>query len=195
MFKPNNYDTTKEYGSFETLPAGNYVCKIIMVEETVSKAGNEMLKIYMDIADGEYAGLFQELYRDDTREEKKWPCIVNQLTQDKSGNCNRGLKSFISAVAASNPGFDPDLIWGENFCKFFRDKLVGASFREEEWLNQNSEKRTSVKAYRFFAADTIEDQAMPQPKLLPIETPSYFASSTSYTPGAMLGDNGKLPWD
>jgi len=198
MLKPNNYDATKEYGSYETLPAGNYIGKVVMVEEAISKTNKEMLKIYLDIAEGEYAGFFQELYRDDTREEKKWPCIVNQLTQDKNGNCNRGLKTFISAVAASNPGFDPNAVWGDNFCNCFRDKRVGVSFREEEWINQNNEKRTSVKAYRFFAADAIEEQEMPLPKLLPESAPSYFAAPTSYAPAsgfANLGDNEKLPWD
>jgi hypothetical protein len=136
MFKPKGYDSTREYGDFESLPTGNYICTVKKVEEGISKAGREKLMIYLDIAEGEYAGFFGEQYNRDTREDKKWPCVVHQLSTDEEGNCSRGLKTFITCVAHSNPGFDPERIWGPNFCTFFRGKEVGAQFRQEEYINQ-----------------------------------------------------------
>ena len=37
MIKPNNYDNTAAFG--EELELGGHVCKIMKVEETVSKSG------------------------------------------------------------------------------------------------------------------------------------------------------------
>lgn len=43
-------------GSFEPIPAGDYVMEIEEVEDQVSKAGNEMLNITFNVAEGEYEG-------------------------------------------------------------------------------------------------------------------------------------------
>lgn len=173
MQKPRNFEDTKEFngGGFEQLDPGNYVCTVKLVEETVSKTNKPMLKIYLDIAQGESAGFFAKKFKEDDREQKKWPCIVYQLTEDKDSNCSRGLKSFIGAVAASNPNFDVNAIWGPNFAKWFRDKRVGASFRREEYVGNDGESRWSVKAYRFFSADKVDEMSMPKDKPLP--EPSY----------------------
>lgn len=166
MNKPRGFDQVREYGEFAQLPTGNYICTIKKVEEGITKANREKLMIYLDIAEGEYAGYFGEQYNQDTREEKKWPCIVHQLSTDEEGNCSRGLKTFITCVAHSNPGFDPERIWGPNFCTFFRGKEVGAQFRREEYLNRDGESRWSTKAFRFFSVDKMEEQRMPEDKPL-----------------------------
>ena len=187
MIKPNNYESTKEYGSFEQLPPGNYECRIKEVIETTSKTNKPMLQIHLDIASGEYAGFFAEQYKDDTRQDKKWPCIVYQLTEDNDGNCSRGLKTFINAVAASNYGFDVSAIWGDAFCNFFKNKLVGSAFRREQYENRSGELRWSVKSFRFFAADTVADQPEPEDKpLVKKERPSYFRP--------VEDDDTGLPW-
>ena len=157
----------------ENLEPGNYVCTIRMIEETVSRSNRPMLRIYLDIAEGEHAGFFQGKYKNDTREQKKWPSIVYQLTEDNDGNCSRGLKSFIGAVKASNPGFNDNAIWGPNFCKWFRDKRVGASYRREEYVGNDGESRWSLKAFRFFNADKADEMEIPRDKPLP--EPKYEA--------------------
>ena len=43
-------------GNFEPIPAGDYVLEIENIEEQVSKAGNNMLNITFNVAEGEYAG-------------------------------------------------------------------------------------------------------------------------------------------
>lgn len=43
-------------GNYEPMPAGDYVLEIEDIEERVSKAGNEMLNITFNVAEGEYEG-------------------------------------------------------------------------------------------------------------------------------------------
>lgn len=43
-------------GNFEPIPAGDYVLEIENIEERVSKAGNDMLNITFNVAEGEYEG-------------------------------------------------------------------------------------------------------------------------------------------
>lgn len=200
MFKPKGFDSTREYGDFETLPTGNYICTIKKVEEGISKAGREKLMIYLDIAEGEYAGFFGEQYNRDTREEKKWPCVVHQLATDENGDCSRGLKTFITCVEHSNPGFNKDAIWGPKFCQFFRDKLVGAQFRREEYINSKGENKWSTKAFRFFSVDKMEEQRMPEDKPLQNKADAHHGFSFPQNAGAgngfkdLVEAEGELPF-
>lgn len=186
MIKPKNFETTQEYGSYPTMPPGNYPCVVHLVVEGQTKNNRPKLEISMDVASGEYKNFFAEKFRSDTRENKKWPCIVHQLTEDNEGNCSRGLKTFISAVAASNDGFDMNAIWNENFPKYFRNKLVGCSFRLEEYISQTGEYKMALKPFRFFPLDTIADQPEPETKyLVKTAAPSYMS----------LSDDTPLPWE
>ena len=48
--KPNDWGEAQAIiGGARTLPAGNYKCKIVNVEKSTSKNGNDMLKIFFDI--------------------------------------------------------------------------------------------------------------------------------------------------
>ena len=61
--KPNDWgEAPAIIGGARTLPAGNYKCKIVNVEKSTSKNGNDMLKIFFDIDDGDYAGIYMDRY-------------------------------------------------------------------------------------------------------------------------------------
>lgn len=62
MKKPNNYETTQAYGDFTPLELGGHICKIMKVEETKSKAGNDMIIISLDIAEGDQKDYFSKQY-------------------------------------------------------------------------------------------------------------------------------------
>lgn len=191
MLKPNGYDEVQAYGSYEPLPAGNYMCIILKVEETQSKKMKPMLNIYLDIARGEYKGFYTEEYRNDRRDDKKWGCIVYQLTLDNDGKCSRGLKTFISAVAASNPGFDEMQIWGDHFAQCFKDKMVGGRFRREQYENRNGELRWSTKCAGFCSVDDLEEMPIMEDKPYePRQTPEYFTERA-----AEEYANAPLPWE
>ena len=153
MVKPNNYDGVQEYGEFKPLELGGHICKIMSVEETKSGSGKDMLKIFLDIAEGEQANYYAEQYKADSRAEKKWGCIVYQLVEDKDGNANRGLKTFITSVEKSNKGFT--VAWGDNFAACLKGKLVGGVFGREQYQNSKGELKFATKCVSFRSVDTI----------------------------------------
>lgn len=154
MVKPNNYDGVQEYGEFKPLELGGHICKIMSVEEAKSFSGKDMLKIFLDIAEGEQANYYAEQYKTDSRVEKKWGCIVYQLVEDKDGNTNRGLKTFITSVEKSNKGFT--VAWGDNFAACLKGKLVGGVFGREQYQNNKGELKFSTKCVNFRSVDAIK---------------------------------------
>lgn len=151
MKKPNNYDNTAVQGTFEPLKLGGHVCKIIKLEETKSSTGKDMLKIALDIAEGEQAGYYKKQFDADTRADKKWGCMVYVVVEDKDGNTSTGFKTFCDSAEKSNGGFA--IKWGEDFATQFKNKLVGGIFGREEYKNNNQELKFSTKC-RYFT--TVE---------------------------------------
>lgn len=169
MKKPNNWETTQAYGTFEKLELGGHICEIKEVKETKSKNGKDMLVISLDIAEGAQKGYYAKLYRESTRENKKWGCVVYQLIEDNEGNTNKGLKTFIEAVKKSNPGFDENKIWDcADLNTIFKGKRVGGVFGREQYKNMNGELRWSTKCTQFRDIETIKKGVeVPEDKYLP----------------------------
>lgn len=156
MEKPKDFDTAKATGEYKALDAGGYVCEIIGVDETMSKTGKKMIKIALDIAEGDEKGRFMEIYKSDTREFKKWPAsaVVYQLTEDKDGNTHGRFKQFTNCVVDSNAGFEIE--WGKMFGSCFKGKLVGVLFGREQYKSQQDGKlRWSTKPQFFKTVDEI----------------------------------------
>lgn len=148
--KPQDWENVQAFTEYEPLELGGHVCRIMKVEETKSRAGRDMVMISLDIAEGEQKGYYSEQYRNDKRPDKKWGCVVYQLIDDNEGNTSRGFKTFIEMVAASNPGFDVNQIWNENFCNYFKDKLVGGIFGREQYRsNKDGSLKFSTKCMNF----------------------------------------------
>ena len=115
-------------GEFTKLPAGGYVCKIINAELANSKAGNLMLVLSIDIAEGDFQGFFKNA-TDVARKfnpDKKWDNsgIYRQLVFDKSGRVASFFKGLITCIGRSNPNlkinisdFEPPSLRGL-FCGF-----------------------------------------------------------------------------
>lgn len=169
MEKPKDFDTAKATGEYKALDAGGYVCEIIGVDETMSKTGKKMIKIALDIAEGDEKGRFMESYKSDTREFKKWPAsaVVYQLTEDKDGNTHGRFKQFTNCVVDSNTGFEIE--WGKMFGTCFKGKLVGVLFGREQYKSQQDGKvRWSTKPQFFKTVDEIRkgDFKIPEDKPL-----------------------------
>ena len=154
MDKPRNYDIVTPYGGFEPLELGGHICKIVSVEEKLSKSGKEMLVIYIDIAEGKQRGYYRELYENDQRENKKWGCIVYQLVHDSNGDTHRGFKTFNTAVEESNEGFK--IPWGYSYCNSLKNKLIGGVFGREQYKKQNGELAWAIKCFNFRSVETIK---------------------------------------
>lgn len=186
MNKPKGYDETQSYTESRILPAGGYICKVMGVKESKSRNGKEMLEISLDIDDGEYKGYYADKYKNDTRKEKKWGCVVYQLTEDENGNCNRGLKTFLTSIEESNSGFS--LVWGDKFCDSLKNKKVGGVFRREEF---KTDKGTAffTKCISFRSIQTIKDGIeVPADKLLE-ENKSKAKSEPTFTVDSVNDDD------
>lgn len=168
MQKPNDFDTAKATGEYSPLPAGGYVCKIVGVEETKSKNGKDMVKIALDIVEGEEKDRFMNQYKSDTREFKKWPvgATMYQLTYDQNGNTHGRFKQFTNCAVESNPGFE--IVWGNGFAGCFKGKLVGVVFGREQYEAQDGNLRWNTKAQFFKTVEEIRsgDFKVPEDKLL-----------------------------
>lgn len=175
MNKPQDYDQVQEYGNIPQLPPGGYICRIMKVEETTAQSsGAPMLKIGLEIAEGEHKGHFMTVFNSDTRSEKKWPCVVNQLVYDNNGGntTNRGFKTFITAVEKSNSGFAVQ--WGNGFAACFKNKLVGGLFRREQFIGNDGKAHFSTKCFQFRSADAIhQGVSVPEDKLLDSGSQTY----------------------
>ena len=58
MINVPKYNKEDRKTSFEQLPKGAYVCKILNVEEQTSKKGHSMVVVSFDIAEGEYKDFY-----------------------------------------------------------------------------------------------------------------------------------------
>lgn len=155
MNEPRNYKNVQAYGEFEPLELGGHICRIMKVEEMLSKSGKEMIKISLDIAEGKQSKYFLNLYNNDTRENKKWGCVVYQLVHDNEGNAHRGFKTFNTAVEESNEGYKT--IWGSGYCKALKGKLIGGIFGREQYQKQNGDLAWAIKCFSFRSIETIRN--------------------------------------
>ena len=172
--KPKDYDNVK-VGETRILPAGGYVCKILKAEETQSKTGKDMIKMFFDIDEGDFAGYFKEMYDNwkassDDPKSVKWPFTGTKwiLLLNNEGQTNRDFKSFCTALEDSgvdvwkNDVFDAASLKGAKLGIIFR--------REEQEYNHATSWRTVPWGFR--SVKTIEEGAfnVPEDKPLPQQT-------------------------
>lgn len=140
MRKPANYEETQAYtGESRQLPAGLYVCQIVMAIEE-ERNGSRILAVAFDIAEGEYKGFYKQRYDANTDENKKWPAIHRQFVEDREGSCNPFFKGLITSIEESNPNFKWN--WEESTLK---GKKFGAIMGREEFLTNDGQKKMATK--------------------------------------------------
>ena len=171
MRKPNNYANTTAAGDFKKLPAGGYVCQILKAEETKSSTGKPMLKLALEICEGEYAGFFQLLWREkklgsERPTEVKYPNegMAYILTEDQEGNCSRTFKALCTALEESGTK-----VWSEkDELMPLKDAKVGVIFRrEEDSYNGRTFWKTRPIGYRSVKRILDGDFTVPEDKYLP----------------------------
>lgn len=162
MNKPANWDSVEAItGEYKKLPAGGYVCSIVRAECTKSKNGKEMLKLAIDIAEGEYKDFYLNQYlqeQERNKEQAKWRCSYYQLTE---GDSMGRFKGMLLNIEKSNPGYKWN--WNE---KSLEGKLFGGVFREEEYINRNGGLSTAVKLISIRPVEGITDIEPPAKKVL-----------------------------
>ena len=161
MNKPANWDSVEAItGEYKKLPGG-YVCSIVRAECTKSKNGKEMLKLAIDIAEGEYKDFYLNQYlqeQERNKEQAKWRGSYYQLTE---GDSMGRFKGMLLNIEKSNPGYKWN--WNE---KSLEGKLFGGVFREEEYINRNGGLSTAVKLISIRPVEGITDIEPPAKKVL-----------------------------
>lgn len=170
MEKPKFYDEAPVLnGENQTLQPGGYICVIKKAVSQKSKAGNDMLVLLLDIAEGDKKGFFQDRFDKNTKQDKKWDCVLRIVIDDESKSTDERkkiagrLKGSIASIEDSNPGFK--FAWNEESLK---DKIVGAEFGLEEYTAQDGSTRTISKVRRLRSKESVLQNKveMPQVRLL-----------------------------
>lgn len=162
MIKPKDFDEVQAYGQYTPLEVGGHICRIMSIEETKSKAGRDMIVIYIDTdTTDKQPCYFSEQYKNDSREQKRWGIggTIRQLVYDSDNKTNRGFKTFIEMVENSNQGFKVQ--WGNNFTGCFKGKLVGGVFGREEYIDSYGNNKFSVKLFNFRTVEDIKNGVEP----------------------------------
>lgn len=186
MLKPNNYENTPVAGEFTPIELGGHVLVIKEVLEMTSSNGKPMIKVSFDTADNDkQPHYFADLYRNDTRNEKKWPAngCTYMLTEDEKGNCSKNFKTFISAVEKSNAGFEVQ--WGASFGACFKNKLVGGVFGiVNDFYDNKAIKKRQLRWFR--SAETVLEADIPNET----ETRAFKNANGGNMQGAPIGNDG-----
>ena len=155
-FNQNLANVEVKDGTFDNPQAGGFILQCIGVESKSSKAGNPMLVLSFDIADGKYKGNYAEHPRN----------YYQLINADQLGRVKGILQSFqksngskLSVDSISQSSFNEQNLKG---------LYVGAVLRAEEYLNKDNEARMGLKVFYICSIDTIKagDFTIPNPKLL-----------------------------
>lgn len=164
--KPNNYDEIQLNEDFTPIALGGHKGIIMGVEEYTSEiSGNTSLKVSVDTGkDDEQPNYFAEQYKKDTREDKKWSnSAIKYVSLKQDENCVKMLKSFITAVENSNPGFTYD--WNKEVDQL-KGKKVCLVMGLEEYKDSEGKIKTVTKLVQFRSLDKLSEIKIPKVKLL-----------------------------
>lgn len=171
MKKINDFDKIKESGNgFNRIPAGGYIARILDVLDVPEK---QYLKISFDIADGEYKNFFANVYKNDDRDNKKWPAGGSFIRSYK----DRALpmfKAFVTSVEKSNSGFKFDFDETK-----MQGKLVGLVLADEEYLSNTGKVRTRTYMSATRSVDSIKSGDFTVPNLKKLDASKISTSSSA----------------
>lgn len=168
MILPNDYDSTNAYsGSYDELPVGGHICRILDAKMQKSRNGNDMICVAFDIAengphDGFYKAQFERKKKYDV--ESKWPGMFRTAILNKDGKCSGYFKGLITSIEESNTGYSFKAANCEEAT--LKGKLVGFNFGEEEYEPSNSpgEVRSTVKPFYAVSVATVREGIDPPKK-------------------------------
>ena len=170
------YNKAKRKRAFEQLPKGAYVIKIKDAKEEQNRNNpGSHLSIAFDIAEGEYADIYQRRFETDSTPEKKWPLDAIYYLSIPEDNSPQYVwdnwNTFFADLEDSNNGF---VFSGD--AKKLKNKLIGGKFAiEQSEYNGNIYDHTRLR-WTCVTDDVRNGKAgkMPNDKLIskPVAAPS-----------------------
>lgn len=194
--RPKNWDNVQAFSDRPKLPVGAYVCKVKQVAIQSTDYGDQLC-ILFDIADGEYAGFYQDDFDANQRENKKWKGVLRQFLPKDDGSerdewTKASFKGMVTAFENSNRGYQWN--WDE---KSLVGKEVGIIFRNEEW-EYDGKTGWAVRPFRATSVDSVQDGDYTLPKDKPLKNrpaDNYGAAPTTQGSFTTLEDSdGELPF-
>lgn len=172
MILPNDYDNAKAYdgkSNFDALTAGGHICRIIGARITKSRNGNDMIEVAFDIAEnGQYDGKFKERfdYLRQSKPDAKWPNggMFRTAILNRDGKTSGYFKGLITSIEESNPGYS----FKGTGCneETLKGRMVGFNFGEEEYMGNDGNLHTAVKACYAVSVQTVRNGIEPPAKKL-----------------------------
>ena len=171
MKKIENFEEIKASVDFDSLKPGGYVCTLMVAKDESEK---EYLKMLFDIAEGEFAGYYKNLYS----QFNFWDGTFFRSYKEKALSM---FKGFIKAVEESNPGYVWN--WDESTLK---GKKVGLILQEEEFVPTGGahagELRTHLIVQKVVNVETIKSGKYKVPELKKLD--KYTAPTVQTQPTA-----------
>lgn len=161
MINVPKYNKENRKKTFEQLPKGAYVCKILNLEEASSKKGQNMIKISFDIAEGEHKDFYMNQYKANTSEDKKWSYDAITYLVIPYDGCDafitRNWDTFWADVEDSNNGY---VFAGDE--KATVGKTFGGVFRIEQTQSDKGNIYDHTRlAYTCIAQDVRDGKTKP----------------------------------
>lgn len=129
------YDKTKRKQSFQMLPKGAYVVKILKADQVRNKSNSGThLEIAFDIAEGEYKDFYTKMYKANTNEDKKYSMDAYYRLSVPDDTSKQYVfdnwNTFFADLEDSNNGFVFDTAKGN--LNDLKGKLIGGKFHIEQ---------------------------------------------------------------
>jgi len=169
MQKPSGYDEAPVSGERTPIEVGGHYCVIKQVTEKKSSTGKDMIVVVFDFcAPDKQKDYFMTAFKNDTRDNKKWPfagtkyIMVNDYNDPKKTSSQ--FKTFCTCVEKSN---NTQIRWdlGGEWGKQFVGKKIGAVYGMEE---NEYDGRTFMRPVPkwFCSVEAVKDAHVPEPKYL-----------------------------
>ena len=161
------YNRNNAYQEFKTIPKGAYVLKIQAVQYVEGKDGkSDLLRLKVDVAEGEYKDYYKNDFENNTNEDKKWRGVVeiwcpkNDGTE-KDGWTKKTFDTNFAAIEDSNPGFR----FNGTDEKTLVGKLVGGVIYREDYMGKDGKVKTAYKFNkRLITVDAAKNGTYREPK-------------------------------
>ena len=163
------YNKEQRRQTYDQLPKGAYVVKVLGAKEEPNKNGSgSHLSVTFDIAEGEYAGFYDNQFKKNTAEDKKWPndgmYYLTVPTNDSQPYVWTNWNTFFADLEDSNNGF----VFSGDDLKILKGKLIGGKFRNEQSEYKGTVYDHTRLAWTCVAEDVRQGKAgkMPNDKLV-----------------------------
>ena len=165
--RPNNWNEVQELSDRPKLPLGAYVCKVKKAVVQSNDYGSQLCVLF-DIVEGDFKGYFDNEFKNNTNENKKWKGVLRQWLPKDDGSeqdewTKSSFKGMTVAFERSNPGYQWN--WDE---ASLVGKLIGIIFRNEEW-EYNGKSGWAVRPFRAIDVDLVRVAEYKMPKDKPLK--------------------------